>query len=75
MRHKNYFPGYLFLKCSRLLQTCPLSGHLGAAGRELILSCPSATLSTSGVQFEDTPASPKGEDHQESLLGAAWICL
>lgn len=52
VRHKNYFLGYLFLKCSRLAQACPISDPLGAAGRELILAYPSA---------EDLAAAPLDE--------------
>lgn len=35
-REKNYFLSYLFLKCSRLAQACPLSSPLGASAASLI---------------------------------------
>jgi len=52
VRHKNYFLGYLFLKCSRLVQACPISDPLGAAGSALITEYCSA---------EDIAATPLGE--------------
>lgn len=35
-REKNYFLSYLFLKCSRLAQACPLSSPLGASAAALV---------------------------------------